>query len=224
MVQFGFYALTAAMLAFIFYLFKYGNNPQKLRTNAAVLLISWVTYVVLISFTGILDSLSMPPRAPVFIIIPAFVIVFITTSRKSFQSVLQNTPRHVPVIIQSFRIVVEILIYGAFIEGFFPQRVTFEGLNYDILMGILALPIGFMIYKGLIKRSLILAYNILGLLVLSVTGFAFISSFYFSDFVGPSGEIALVQVPFILLPGVLLPFAIFYHVVSIRQNLLSKNS
>ncbi len=223
MVQFGFYALTAAMLVFVIYLFKYAANPQKLRKNGAILLITWVGYVVLISFTGILDSLSMPPRAPVFIIIPAFIIVFITASRKSFQTVLDNTPRHVPVIIQSFRVVVEILIYGAFIEGFFPQRVTFEGLNYDILMGILALPLGFLIYKGLIYRQLILAFNILGLLVLSLTGYAFISSFYFSDFIGTSGEIALVQVPFILLPGVLLPFAIFYHVVSIRQNLKSKN-
>lgn len=223
MVQFGFYALVAVMLAFVFYLFKYAENPQILRKNGAILLITWISYVVLISFTEILDSLSMPPRAPIFVIIPAFTIVFITTSRKSFQSVLRNTPRHIPVLIQSFRIVVEILIYGAFLEGFFPQRVTFEGLNYDILMGILALPIGFLIYKGLIRRQLILAYNILGLLVLSLTGFAFISSFYFSDFVGAEGEIALVQVPFILLPGVLLPFAIFYHVVSIRQNLKSKN-
>ncbi|OEK00723.1 hypothetical protein BFP97_04010 [Roseivirga sp. 4D4] len=221
MVQFGFYALTVAMLSFVFYLLKYAANPQKLRTNAVILLITWVSYVVIMSFTGILDSLSMPPRAPIFIIIPAFIIVFITTSRKGFRSVLHNTPKHVAVLIQSFRIIVETLIYGAFVEGFFPQRVTFEGLNYDILMGILALPVGFLIYKGLIKRQIILAYNILGLVVLSLTGYAFISSFYFSDFIGVGGEIALVQVPFILLPGVLLPFAIFYHVVSIRQCLRS---
>lgn len=221
MVQFGFYALTAIMLAVVFYMFKHAENTASIRKNALILLLVWVAYVVAMSFTGILDNLSMPPKAPVFIILPAFVIVFITTSRKSFRSVIERTPKHFPVFIQSFRILVELLIYGAFVDGFFPQRVTFEGLNYDILMGIIALPMGYLILRGIAKRQAILAYNIVGLAVLSLTGYAFVSSFYFSDFVGAGGAIALVQVPFILLPGVLLPFAIFYHVVSIRQNLKS---
>ncbi|MBO3697531.1 hypothetical protein [Roseivirga sp. E12] len=221
MVQFGFYALTAIMLAVVFYMLKNAVRPAAIRKNAAIILTLWVGYVVLMSFTGILDSLSMPPKAPVFIIIPAFIIVFITTSRKAFKSVIDGTPKHFPVFIQSFRIIVELLIYGAFVDGFFPQRVTFEGLNYDILMGIIALPMGFLIVKGIAKRQAILVYNILGLAVLSLTGYAFISSFYFSDFVNAGGEIALVKVPFILLPGVLLPFAIFYHIVSIKQNLSS---
>lgn len=223
MVQIGFYVLTAVMLAFSFYLLKYAANPQSLRKNAALLLLIWVTYVIGMTFTGILDSLSMPPKAPIFIIIPAFIIAFVSTSRKGFQSVLDNTPKHIPILIQSFRIIVELLIYGAFIDGFFPERVTFEGLNYDILMGIIALPLGFLVLKGIAKRKVMLAFNIIGLMVLSLTGYAFVTSFYFSDFVSVSGEIALVQAPFILLPGVLLPFAIFYHIVSIKQNLSSRN-
>lgn len=222
MVQTGFYVLTAAMLVCIFYLFKYADNQKKLRKNAAILLIIWVSYVVIMTFTGILDNLSMPPKAPVFIIIPAFIIVFITTSRKSFQSVIVHTPKHISIFIQSFRVLVELLIYGAFLDGLFPQRVTFEGLNYDILMGIIALPMGFLVLKGVAKRKAILAFNIVGLMVLSLTGYAFVSSFYFSDFVSATGEIALVKAPFILLPGVLLPFAIFYHIVSIKQNLSSE--
>lgn len=222
MVQTGFYVLTAIMLVFSFYLLKYANNPQALRKNAALLFTIWVTYVIAMTFTGILDNQSMPPKAPIFIIIPAFIIAFVTTTRKGFQSVLKNTPKHVPIFIQSFRIIVELLIYGAFLEGFFPLRVTFEGLNYDILMGIIALPMGFLVLKGIAKRNAMLAFNIIGLMVLGLTGYAFVTSFYFSDFVSASGEIALVQAPFILLPGVLLPFAVFYHIVSIKQDLSSE--
>ena len=218
MVQFGFYVLTALMLAIVFYLLKYASNPQALRKNALVLMLTWITYVVIMSFTGVLDNLSMPPKALVLIILPAFIIVFIATCRKGFQSVLSKTPKHIPILIQSFRILVELLIYGTFLEGFFPQRVTFEGLNYDILIGIIALPTGILVLKGIAKRKTILAFNIIGLMVLGLTGYAFVSSFYFSGFVSASGEIALVKVPFILLPGVLLPFAIFYHIVSIKQN------
>jgi hypothetical protein len=211
------------MLAFSFYLLKYATNTQALRKNATILLTIWVLYVIAMSFTGILDNLSMPPKAPILIIIPAIIIAFIASSLKGFQSVLDNTPKHVLILIQSFRIIVELLIYGAFLDGFFPQRVTFEGLNYDILMGIIALPMGLLVLKGIAKRKAILAFNIIGLMVLGLTGYAFVSSFYFTDFVSASGEIALVQVPFILLPGVLLPFAIFYHLVSIKQNLRSGN-
>lgn len=222
MVQTGFYVLTAVMLAFSLYLLKYATNPQRLRKNASLLLFIWVSYVIAMTFTGILDNLAMPPKAPIFIIIPAFIIAFISTTRKGFQSVLDNTPKHVPILIQSFRIIVELLIYGAFIDGFFPERVTFEGLNYDILMGIIALPVGFLVLKGIAKRTAMLVFNIVGLMVLGLTGYAFVTSFYFSDFVSASGEIALVKPPFILLPGVLLPFAIFYHIVSIKQNLRSR--
>lgn len=223
MVQTGFYVLTAVMLAFSLYLLKYAANPQTLRKNATMLLLIWVSYVIAMTFTGILDNLSMPPKAPIFIILPTFFIAYICTTRKEFQSVLDNTPKHIPILIQSFRIIVELLIYGAFLDGLFPQRVTFEGLNYDILMGIIALPMGLLVLKGIVKRKVMLAFNILGILVLGLTGYAFVSSFYFSDFVSASGEIALVKAPFILLPGVLLPFAIFYHIVSIKQNLRSGN-
>ncbi len=219
MVQFGFYALTAIMIAYVFYFIKYTENSKSLRKNAGIILVIWISYVIAMTFTGILDDLSLPPKAPLLIILPAFIIVFITTSRKGFKGILENTPKHVPIFIQSYRILVELLIYGAFAGGFFPGRVTFEGLNYDILVGILALPIGYLVLRGNIGRKGILAFNIIGLSVLSVTGYAFISSFYFTDFVNISGEIALVQPPFILLPGVLLPFAIFYHVISIKQNL-----
>ncbi len=179
MVQIGFYVLTAIMLASSFYLLKYAENPQKLRKNTALLLLIWVTYVIAMTFTGILDDLSLPPKAPLLIILPAFIIVFITTSRKRFQGVLDNTPKHVPILIQSFRIIVELLIYGAFLDELFPQRVTFEGLNYDIIIGIIALPMGYLVLKGIAKRKAILAFNIIGLSVLSVTGYAFISSFTF---------------------------------------------
>jgi len=222
MVQFGFYALTAIMLALVFYLFRYAESQKTLQKNAAILLLIWVSYVIIMTFTGILDNLSMPPKAPIFIIIPAFILVFIVSSRESFRSVIKNTPKHVPILIQSFRIAVELLIYSAFIDGFFPQRVTFEGLNYDILMGIIALPMAFLVFRGIAKRKAILAFNIIGLMVLGLTGYAFVSSFYFSDFVLGSAEIALVQVPFIFLPAVLLPFAVFYHVISIKQNLASE--
>lgn len=219
MVQLGFYILSLIMLFSIFRLFNSSENKLILKKNFLITISIWVVYVIIMSASGLLNSLSLPPRAPVFIILPAFTIVFITTSRSIFKQLLSTLSKSSLVYIQSFRILVELLIYGAFLDGAFPQRVTFEGLNYDILVGISALPIGYLIQKEHIGRKGIITWNILGLLVLSLTGYAFISSFYFSDFVDLAGEIALVQLPYIFLPAILLPIAIFYHVISIRQNL-----
>lgn len=219
MVQLGFYILTLIMLFSIYRLFNFSENKLAIRKNFLIIITLWVVYVIIMANSGLLDSLSLPPRAPVFIILPAFVIIFITTSRGLFKQFLPSLSKSSLVYVQSFRILVELLIYGAFLEGAFSQRVTFEGLNFDILVGISALPMGYLIQKELIGRKGILAWNIMGLSVLSLTGYAFVSSFYFSDFVDSVGEIALVQLPYILLPAILLPIAIFYHVTSIRQNL-----
>ncbi len=222
MTQIGFYILPIIMLYSIFQLFSSAENKVKLQRDFIVFALVWTAYTLAMSFSGVLNDTSLPPRAPVFIIIPSFIIIFIVTGRKQFKQLIPKLSQPRLVYIQSFRIIVELLIYGAFVDGKFPQRVTFEGLNFDILMGIMAIPAGYLIQMGVMKRKGILAWNILGLTVLTLTGYAFISSFYFSDFTIISGEIALTQTPYVLLPAILLPIAIFYHVVSIRHSLMVK--
>lgn len=220
MTEVGFYALSLIMIMVTGSIITQNSSGPKVFKALATIFILWLLYLVALSLSGFLNSLSLPPRVPLMILLPAFVLIFLLTSRASFKNVLKQTPLHFVVYIQSFRIVVELLIYGAFVNGLFPQRVTFEGLNYDILVGISALPVGYLVQKQKLGKSGLLIWNIVALLVLSLTAYAFISSFYFSDFVNEVGEIYLVKLPYLLLPGVLLPFAIFYHVISIKQCLM----
>lgn len=223
MVQFGFYGLPLLMIISVFILLSASPQKSKLFKVFSAILIVWISYLVIAAESGVLQSLDIPPRVPLMIILPVFLIIFTNASRPVFKSVLEANSRHYPVYIQSFRILVELLIYGAFLDGAFPQRVTFEGLNFDILVGISALPMGYLVQKQLIKPKGMLAWNIISLMILSLTAYAFISTFYFTDFVQQNGgEIALVKLPFIFLPGILLPVAVFYHVVSIRQLLMTK--
>ena len=89
---------------------------------------------------------------------PVLIGILLLSGIKSFQPLLQKTGLHLPVFLQSFRIIVELLIYGAFLEGVFPQRATFEGLNFDILVGISAPVIGWLILKKRIgfKKGLLI--------------------------------------------------------------------
>jgi hypothetical protein len=54
-------------------------------------------------------------------------------------------------------------------------------------------------------------------MVLALTVYSFVSTYYFSDHVSLAGKMKFVQFPYLLLAAVLLPIAIFLHVVSIRQ-------
>ena len=60
-------------------------------------------------------------------------------------------------------------------------------------------------------------WNIISMLVLALTMFSFVSAYYFTDWVASTGHDELVRFPYLLLVSVLLPIAIFLHVILIRQ-------
>ena len=68
---------------------------------------------------------------------------------------------------QSFRIAVELLLLLAFLRNELPLQMTFEGRNFDILSGILAIPVGYLLAKGkTYAPKLAIAFNIISLLLL----------------------------------------------------------
>ena len=217
MVQSGFYTLAAVALAMIFFLLQHSTKKRRLVSSYAIALAAWMVYVVFIARTGLLADFSLPPRLPLLIVIPAIVGCIFLTGRRNFIEVLDKTPPYVPVYLQSFRIVVELLIYGAFLQGVFPERATFSGINYDILVGASAPVIGFLLQSGRMSHRGLLVWNLVAMSILSVTVYAFISTYYFTDYVAQVGNTDFTDLPYLLLAAVLLPVAVFLHIFSIRQ-------
>lgn len=221
LVQFGFYGLSVIAFGMIIALLTYADNPKKLTTSYLVFGLIWLAYLLVITKTGVLANFSLPPRIPLLIVIPTVIAGIIATGRKSFRSVLEKAPLHLPVFLTSFRILVELLIYGAYRDGVFPQRVTFEGLNYDILVGISACVVGVLLLKQKLSIRALLLWNVLALLVLALTVYSFVSSYYFNDAFPVTDKIKFVQFPYVLLAAILLPIAVFLHVVSLRQTFVA---
>lgn len=216
-LQIGFYTLSVISFAMIIALLKYADNSKRLITNYLVIGFLWLTYIVVISKTGVLGHFGLPPRVPLLIVLPAVISIVVFTGRQSFRSVLEKTPVHLPVVLTSFRILVELLIYRAYLEGAFPQQVTFEGLNYDVLVGLSALVVGILFLKQILSLRVVRAWNILSLMVLMLTVYSFVSTYYFTDYVTSTGKADFVQFPYLLLASVLLPVAVLLHVISMRQ-------
>ncbi len=223
-VPFGFYALSVIAFGMVITLLTYADNVKKFVTSYFIVGLAWLLYLLLISKTGILENFSLPPRAPLLIVIPTVIASVVVTGKQSFRNVLKSVPLHLPVFLTSFRILVELLIYGAYREGVFPQRVTFEGLNYDIIVGLSACLVGVLLLKRKFPLWGLLVWNFLSLLVLALTVYSFVSTYYFPDHMSLTNKLEFVQFPYLLLAGVLLPIAIFLHVFSIRQVFMNRDT
>ncbi len=218
MIQAGFYTLTGAVLLALIFVIKNHIAPRKSIAGYLTICAIWIVYLSLLSATGVLDNFGLPPRVVLLIVMPAVAGIILLSGRKSFRVILQQTSLHFPVYLQSFRIIVELLIYGAFLQGVFPERATFKGLNYDILVGISSLIMGILVQRRKVGAIGLLIWNAVSLLILSVTAYSFISTYYFTDFLGTNkGGRSFVDFPYLFLAAVLLPAAVFLHVFSLRQ-------
>jgi hypothetical protein len=223
MIQSGFYAWAIVALAMVFYLLNYTGQGKKWLAPYAILVTVWIAYVAGISYSGILADFSLPPRVPLLIVVPAVMACFIFTGARRFKEVLRQTPLHMPIYFQSFRIVVEFLIFGAFLEGVFPERATFLGLNFDVLAGISAPVTAYLYQRKIINVKGLLGWNFLSMVILIVTVYSFISTYYFTDYVARGGNSDFTKMPYLLLASVLLPVAVFLHIFSLRQIVILRD-
>ena len=137
----------------------YGLNKSLRKTKWAkqrelkiffvitIILLTWVVLLTALSYKGFFADFSkLPPRPVLALFIPLpFVLLF--AFLKTGTKLLQLIPAQWLVIMQSFRIFVEVLILFAFLANKLPIQMSFEGRNFDVLTGILALPAGYLLIK-----------------------------------------------------------------------------
>jgi hypothetical protein len=203
------------------------NKRRNIISGTIIIVAVWIAVLSILSIQNFFADFSiLPPRPALAMLIPLPIIFIVAFSEKGTE-LLRLVPAHWLVYMQSFRIAVELLLLMAFIKGKIPVQMTFEGLNFDILTGILALPVGYILGKA--KRyapSLAIAFNIIGILLLAnILVIAILSMpTPFRYFMNEPANTLVAQFPFILLPGVLVPIAYSTHIFSLRQLLIMKNS
>jgi len=184
----------------------------------------WHIYVYVMASSGILDNFDFPPRFFLFLILPLFIFtgVFIYLNRNN--SWIKNIPEDWLIFYQSFRLLIESIFVFSVAEGILNKEVTIEGYNYDMVFAFTAPLFGFVAYKKLLSRKVLVSWNYAGLLVIASIIFLFLSSVFNPQLFGSETMIlpaAAVKYPYILVAGFLMPSAVFIHVLSIVQ--LSKN-
>jgi hypothetical protein len=198
---------------------------QRILFVTSFVILLWVCLLSVLAYKGFFNDFSkMPPKVLLALLLPLPCVLLIAFSR-SGTKLLQLAPAKWLIFMQSFRILVEILLWLAFTANLLPVQMTFEGGNFDILSGLLALPVGYLLLKKkTFSPKLAIAFNVIGiLLLLNILIIAVLSMpTPFRHFMNEPSNTIVATFPFILLPGLLVPVAYSFHIFSLRQ-LLTKN-
>lgn len=226
-------ALSLVCLAAVFYGFNFGlkkspnySEDQKYRIFNRVVLIfmAWVAAFMTLSYQGIFtDFSSFPPKLMVVPFAPLIAVIALSYTGV-FKAVILHIPQHWLVGFQSFRVLVEIILWAMFAKGILPEQMTFEGRNFDILVGLLAPIASWIFYKNGGKCAWL--WNVFGLvLLINIVGIAILSMptpirVFYND---PPNTI-VATFPYISIPGIYVPVAYTLHIFSLRKWWLERKN
>jgi len=193
---------------------------RSIFRTIAVLLIAWLLLLGILSIRGFFTDFSrLPPRLIFALLPPLFLVLFFIRSKAGKQFLQHIQPQWL-IYLQSFRILVEIALWLLVRKGVLPVQLSFEGRNFDILTGLLAIPVG---YYCFVKKTwppvIALLYNIAGLVLLVnvVTISTLSMPTPLRVFHNQPDSSLLTTFPFIYLPGLLVPLAYTLHILSLQQ-------
>lgn len=195
------------------------EKKKKIFTGTTLALVGWAAVTGVLSLSGFLSDFStFPPKLMIVLIVPLIVILWVV-STETVKGILKHTPPETIIRFQSFRIFVEILLWMLFVNSLAPIQMTFEGRNLDILSGITAPVVAFLVSRKRLSRPLTIAWNIacLGLLLNIVITAILSLPTPFRVFMNEPSNTIVAKFPIIWLPGLLVPLAYGLHFLSLRQ-------
>ena len=212
------FVLTTLITVWQFY--NAANRSRAVIVSLSLLLLLQAA-VALSGFYQVTES--FPPRF-VLLIGPGLlfsVFLFLTKWGRIFIDSLNIEKL---TLLHTLRIPVEITLYFVWTAKLIPGLMTFEGDNYDIISGLTAPVIFYLVFvsKKLNHKSLLI-WNLvcLGLLV-NVLVIAILSAQTpFQKLAFDQPNIGVTIFPFVWLPSVIVPIVFLSHLAAIRQLILA---
>ena len=215
-ITYGIGGLALAMAALLTGLAAQSGRRVGLGAGIAIAAVMALQFGL--ARTGILQSLDRFPSPFLLMIVPTLVL----TIRWAFSDAGTKLAEHLPFVIligaQAFRFPLELFMHHAAREGVMPTQLSYSGWNFDIVTGATALLVAALAHRPQARRSLLLAWNLMGLTLLAiVVGIALVSMPSIHAFGMDRLNTWVAFAPFVWLPGVLVPSALFLHLLSLRK-------
>ena len=205
------------------------NLPfEETRNNISatiIVLLVWLMFTLIIGVSGYLnDFTGMPPKL-LLIIVPPLVFILVIFMSKQFHELSAPLDNFWFIYPQSFRILMEFILWLLFRYKIIPVQMTFEGYNFDIIIGLTAPIIAYYCFNRKVwSPKIALVWNFVGLaLLINVVVISILSTPYpFRKFMNEPANIIAFHFPFVWLPAVVVPFALLLHLLSIRRLILKR--
>nr|WP_121272840.1 hypothetical protein [Pedobacter schmidteae] len=187
-------------------LFYFGTGKDK---RVLVLIIFWQFLIGVFAMFGIFQT--KPILFPLVIIGTILLTIFLI---KKIATQKINT--NILLSIHILRIIVELILYQLFLQNKIPKLMTFNGWNYDILIGISALAILTyqLVSKRNISRQIFIIWNIAGIVFLMfIVSLAILSSpLPIQQFAFEQPNIGILEFPYCFLPTCIVPIVLISHI------------
>jgi len=144
-----------------------GIDKREDRRRVALFvtgLLAWLVLGAVLPMSGLLHWKVMPPPGLVFAVVCFVVGAIFTFSRIGTR--LVSLPVYWLIGVHVFRLPLELILHRWYVSGTIPVQMTFEGYNFDIATGVIALVVGRWAKYASPPKFIIWFFNVVGLLLL----------------------------------------------------------
>src|SRR5215470_9173333 len=209
-----------AWLAILFSLIVGAVQGELVRRNPRLgsLFFVWLVVTGYLSYTARLHDFSAQPPLLLVLILLSFVAVYFGSYFSAASKLIDSPGLAWLVGLQVFRLAVEIFLDLGYRAGFVPVQMTIEGRNWDVVTGLTALPMAWLVAKNKAPKWLIYAWNVMGLaLLLNVMTIAALSMpTPLRQFHNELANTFVVYFPYVWLPTYLVQVAWMSHLLIFR--------
>jgi hypothetical protein len=187
-------------------------------TRTAAVAAAWLAITWALADTGVLAEFDRrPPPFAIFL-----VAIFALATGVAFGSFGTRLARALPiwafVATQAFRLPLEWLLHEAATEGVMPIQMSYSGWNFDFVTGATAVPVAWLLARGIGGRPLAVAWYALGsLLLLNILTIAILSTPMFGAFGPDRLNTWVAYPPFVWLPAVMVVSTLTSHLLIWRM-------
>ena len=179
----------------------------------------WLAIGAVVPLSGTLETKMLPPP-PMFLVGTSFLLaVFIAFSSTGFR--LARLPLAALIGFHAFRLPLELILHNWYKGGTMPVQMTYEGHNFDIATGILAMVVGTWATLCQIPRTAVWLFNVVGTSLLAAVIFIALTSgpFPFRQYMNEPQVLLVYHFPFSWIVSIAVASAMLGHLVLFRKLL-----
>jgi hypothetical protein len=212
-------ALSALLLAGVCLAVQKTGGSKRLFWFTALGVVAWLGLTAGIAFTPFLMQLDAMPPHLVLLVAPTLVGMGVFARSKRVGELLDALSPAWVVGFQVFRVAMEIILWQLFLANVIPVQMTFEGRNFDILVGFTAPVVAWLLARKQMPRTALIAWNLVSMVILlNIVVVALLSApVPFRVFMNEPANTIILAFPFVWLPTVVVPIAFLGHIASLRQ-------